>query len=239
MHYQNNVAKIFCVFYELERVTKSIEMININMRQDQASLKHPTSNSSPNTSAIIKAPNADLINSIDKNGLTPLQLAVQNQDIENVILLLEHGANPNQNSPLEDAPLIIAVRNNNVGIASKLLEEGANVNILDRQEQSVLKIATNFKAEKCLELLLEYGAHFSSTPRSSRTLEKNSSPQEFIDQMICLLIDIADSKNTPERFKAFYKTLSENLQLLFVHQQNLDISSIKKDLQVIFEQMMC
>src|SRR5205807_444799 len=64
-------------------------------------------------------------------GITPLIMAVMNKDAESVRLLIDNGANVNQQSADGDTALKWAAAEGNLPIVEMLLDRGANVNCRD------------------------------------------------------------------------------------------------------------
>ncbi len=93
---------------------------------------------------------------VDANGKTgkgePLRIAVLNNDIKLVELLLEKGADV---QICNNYPLRIAVSTNNIGMTKLLLEKGANIHV---NADFPLRYAIENEYEETVKVLLEYGA---------------------------------------------------------------------------------
>jgi hypothetical protein len=82
--------------------------------------------------------------------------AVIQENISEVKLLLEKGADPNHQSRL-GAPLSYALFDNNIEMLKVLLEYGANVSLKDGQGLTLLDTASILGDKKSMELLLNFG----------------------------------------------------------------------------------
>ena len=94
-------------------------------------------------------------------GVTPLQLAILNMDLDSVNLLIQHGANVNAKSGNIDkvTPLMNAVLMNNESIVLSLLNAGAKVDEkCGMQRSSPLISATTKGYLECQRILIENGA---------------------------------------------------------------------------------
>lgn len=80
----------------------------------------------------LKAVKELLNNGADANvkvgGFTPLVIAVKNEDVRLVELLLHMGANPDIKDGKGNVPLLLAAMSSNVKICDELLSYGADVN---------------------------------------------------------------------------------------------------------------
>jgi len=84
-------------------------------------------------------------------GMSPLLFAVRDGNVEMTRLLLELGADINQQSGNHTSPLLIALLNGQVALATELLEKGANPNLADDYHRAPLFAAIelrNFNHEK-------------------------------------------------------------------------------------------
>lgn len=98
------------------------------------------------------------------DSLSPLTLAVCNDDVEALELLLRHRADPNgdeyRRSRLPWRPdLITAVYNRRPTIVKLLLEHGANVDVADVLGRTGLMLAVTENVQTCAALLVSYGAN--------------------------------------------------------------------------------
>ncbi|GFQ77336.1 hypothetical protein TNCT_578431 [Trichonephila clavata] len=86
------------------------------------------------------------------DGLTPLQLAVQNNDFEMVEVLIKNGAEIDAESDSKPTSLCLAVRNNNKEIVKILLKYGADINA---KKSLPLSTAIVFGLNSIAEILLD------------------------------------------------------------------------------------
>ena len=101
------------------------------------------------------------VNCKNVNGCTPLHIAIMNQNINLVKLLLKYGADGNSkqyNDIGERTPLHYAVQKNNYELTAILLDNGANPTLGDKRGLSVLHYAARFGFMEIVKLLLKYGA---------------------------------------------------------------------------------
>ena len=93
----------------------------------------------------------------DKFGWTPLDLAVKNNNIKMVKLLIKEGADVNMS---EVTPLHYAVEDNNIKIVKFLIKEGANINAIARHiRDTPLHRAVGSNKIEVVKLLIEEGAN--------------------------------------------------------------------------------
>ena len=108
--------------------------------------------------------NPSIANTKNRQGLIPLIFAIdfiEDPEIMTAIikLLLEHGADPNQeDKETVSTPLIAAIENNNIEIIKLLLEHGANLENQDEKMFTPLNYAVEEGNMEIIKLLLEKGA---------------------------------------------------------------------------------
>jgi len=93
----------------------------------------------------------------DNDGNTPLHLAVEGR-VEITRLLIENGANVNEETKTGRTPLIIATESGSVEIVQILLDSGADVTAQDELEWTALHHAIFVGAGEIAEMLIEGGA---------------------------------------------------------------------------------
>ncbi|HJZ24340.1 MAG TPA: ankyrin repeat domain-containing protein, partial [Candidatus Babeliales bacterium] len=110
-------------------------------------------------------PNITFINN-DKDEITSLHIAVDNNDIQTAALLLAHGANvdgldvdqPEENEHPAKTPLMNAVINKNITMAEMLLDAQAQVNLEDQLGTTALHMAVRDNHIEMVNLLIKYNA---------------------------------------------------------------------------------
>jgi ankyrin repeat protein len=98
------------------------------------------------------------INSTNNKGETPLQLAIDNEQLDTASFLLQQGANPNTHDKEGNTPLHQAVRENNEDIITLLLTNGTDSNITNTEGNTPLHTAVSFSPASIVKLLIHYGA---------------------------------------------------------------------------------
>ncbi|XP_022326507.1 uncharacterized protein LOC111126282 [Crassostrea virginica] len=94
------------------------------------------------------------INQEDRNGQTPLMLAVILGEEEIIRLLVRAGADINEINNAGKSALLIALEDAKFDIAEYLIKHGSDVNIVDRLGQSALFLTmSNISDHKCIKLL--------------------------------------------------------------------------------------
>mgnify|MGYP003575025611 CR=1 FL=1 len=103
------------------------------------------------------------VNAFSRDGLTPLAMAVKNNDLKTTRFLLEHGANVDLGSKspihLGQTVIFLAISENSPEMLNLLLAHNANVNILLENDYSPLHHAINLQQEWMVEKLLAQGAN--------------------------------------------------------------------------------
>jgi uncharacterized protein len=102
-------------------------------------------------------PNAN-VNIMDKSGDSPLLLAAFSGNLENVRILIEHGANVNQLGAYKASPLFYASSGGYEEIVEILLKNGAIVDVLAENRRTPLMIAMKEGNKYIVENLLNAGA---------------------------------------------------------------------------------
>lgn len=108
--------------------------------------------------AIIEAMSRAQINAADAHDQTALCWAAIRGDIENIKILLRHGANPNIAPAKGDNPLQSAARAKSRNCVQLLLDAGADVDFQGVVRMTALHIAATNGAVDVAELLLVHGA---------------------------------------------------------------------------------
>lgn len=94
----------------------------------------------------------------DARGATPLYLALQRDDADVVLLLLDHGANPDAPGQEDVPPLHLALARGEMQLARLLLERGGSPDAVSAQDWTGLHNAVSARQTECVRLLLTYKA---------------------------------------------------------------------------------
>ncbi|GIL46013.1 hypothetical protein Vafri_3096 [Volvox africanus] len=111
-----------------------------------------------------------------KNGTTPLLIAVENNHLGLLRVLLEAGANPNLPDTNGCTPLLAACTEGHLEMARVLLEYGAKPNMQRRDGWTALMGATLNRSTAMAELLLAAGAQHSVLVPPGELLAMESTP---------------------------------------------------------------
>ena len=105
----------------------------------------------------------DALNATNKNGFTPLMIAVRKNYIESVISLLQAGANPNiQHTKSGDTALHYAAKEGNALLAKAIIAFRADISIENKAGNTALQEAQSLSAkdaEECKKVLQETTDH--------------------------------------------------------------------------------
>jgi len=124
------------------------------------------------------------INAIGASGITPLEWVELSGDEASMVMLLEHGANPDLFKPLESGevglqpPLWIAIDKSNTKALEVLLRHKANPN-LEFGNLTPLMLAVQEDHLECAELLLKFGADINAKVGVSNALTRSMTRANF------------------------------------------------------------
>jgi ankyrin repeat protein len=111
--------------------------------------------------------------------ITPLFMACESGSAPMVELLLEHGANVNQEDRLGTMPLMMASAAGNAAVVKILLDHGADVDAREHaHEQTALMFAANLDRADVISVLLAHGAD----PNIESKVEPTHQPVTKTDQ---------------------------------------------------------
>lgn len=99
-----------------------------------------------------------LLNQRNKEGNTPLMIAIYNWYKDIVSCLLAYGVDIEKGNACGDSPLMLSVRAGNRGIMYKFLLQGVNVNHANKKGNTALMIAAQRGDDISVEKLLHHGA---------------------------------------------------------------------------------
>ncbi len=184
------------------------------------------------------------IDNIDKNGDTALTLAVKENNIELVKLILDKDANINLNSNISDynyklSPLMIASQNNNKEIVNLLIERGANVNLINSYSMTALMATIYDRSEvtsekiEIMKILIDAGADVNLS-----IIENETTLDKVWGNVVAskLLIDNGAGVNSIETFSGFsklmcaaYKGDDEMVKYLLKHGADYTVRDYEED----------
>ncbi|NRA73589.1 MAG: ankyrin repeat domain-containing protein [Rickettsiales bacterium] len=167
-----------------------------------------------------------LIETPDEDGMYPIHIAIQNNDLGTLEDLVDKGININKYNRNKDTPLLLAIKENNLQIVGRLLEEGADLNKSDASQSSPIDVAMNLEYQECVDLLMEYG---TSQGKAVNVGVKCLDDQlvEFINS----LIELLDNKIVCNPDQNIAQTVSQDIMILskqYLDLRNLSSSVSKK-----------
>ncbi len=100
------------------------------------------------------------VNHINKNKLTPILAAANNESLRTGVtrLLIENGANLEAKDQLGRTALYIAFLENKFDLVKLLIDKGANINVVDTKGIPILHTAIRKNNIEMIKILLEKGA---------------------------------------------------------------------------------
>jgi len=138
----------------------------------------------------------NLMNMFFEPGLcTPLQIAVMENRVDVVKLLLEHGANVSVLTRKHTTLHLAATHGNDAVrevVSMLLLEHGADVSVKDEYGMSLLDICAYFGLERLAVLLIQHGADVSNKGEDGMTALHWASMQGKVDLISVLLKSFPD-----------------------------------------------
>jgi ankyrin repeat protein len=103
------------------------------------------------------------INAMDYHGMTAIQLAVRDDNLEIMEILISNGADVNiAVTHRKYTPLHIAAYGKKIEIATLLINNGADVNQLDKDGATALHLAVRRGSDEMVNLLIARGADVNS-----------------------------------------------------------------------------
>jgi ankyrin repeat protein len=95
------------------------------------------------------------LNAIDYDGDTALIYATRHGSLQNVIFLLERGADPNIRNVEGETALVMAINHKRDGIVRELLKRGAKYRGLNSQKQTILHAASSEGTAQTIRILAQ------------------------------------------------------------------------------------
>ncbi|MCW3075280.1 MAG: hypothetical protein JWP69_2349 [Flaviaesturariibacter sp.] len=130
----------------------------------------------------------ELINEQDSKGFSPLIIAVYNNQLPVVSVLLQNGAEVNAQDRSGNTALMGACFKGYKEAAELLVNNGADVNLLNGQNAPALTFAATFGQIEIAKLLLEHGADITvndsrgKTPLGHAILQENEGMISLLQQ---------------------------------------------------------
>ncbi|CAH0015525.1 unnamed protein product [Clonostachys rhizophaga] len=159
-------------------------------------------------------------NETDREGMTPLALAVEKTLLGAAVTLLKYGADPNMKAGMDqDSPVARAIQSNKVSLAHLLLMYGGDVTQLNSEGNTMLISAVNKKTPRqFIALLLGYGANPNEKSREGKTVLFEAITSARDDIVSCLLENEANPNLPGPKHMLWPATYqSPCLQLLLKH----------------------
>ncbi|KAH0569068.1 hypothetical protein KQX54_021776 [Cotesia glomerata] len=110
------------------------------------------------------------INTINKDGATPLNLALLTANEEVINVFLRHGVDINTVMQSGLTPLQYAIKHNKESMVLILLKHGANIKVLNKSGRSILNFALSYDVSSLIiwENLVKYGANVNALDKFTR-----------------------------------------------------------------------
>ncbi|KAK9776171.1 putative Ankyrin repeat-containing domain protein [Seiridium cardinale] len=136
-------------------------------------------------------------NAQDKNGISPLLLAVEESFFDGASMLLEYGADPNLNGPGLDSPLAASVIEDKFNFARLLMTYGGDPGHVSADGETILiRAVFGKKTRKMIDLLLAYGSDANSKTREGKTVLFHAVEGGRAD-IVTSLLDCGANPNLP------------------------------------------
>lgn len=151
------------------------------------------------------------LNLPDKEGKTPLQMAMLYNRDEATKLLISKGVDLNVSNELGYTPLHIAMMENKEDLFKFLLEHGANPNIPDKDGKTLLYFAFIEDKKEMIKLLLKHGANPNVHDKNGDTL-LHSAVKYDKEEIAGLLIESGADINIPrkDKYRLFYSAIKKD-----------------------------
>lgn len=175
------------------------------------------------------------INIQDKNGLTPLIYAIEQDNKELANFLIENGADLNMAEKEYDrTPIFFSIENKNTNITEILISKGANVNAVDKNGVTPLNIAIKEDGNiDIIKLLVKNKADLNILTEEGDSLIEYAINKNDTDMIQTLVeggvnLNVAGiSSNTP-LMTAVSKSL-ENIVRIFLTKNDINLNAINRN----------
>ena len=167
------------------------------------------------------------INTVGKEGLTPLIWSFLSHNYDGIRALLKNGADPNLVSLEDDSALTLAAGSKDIKILEIVLQHGGNPNAYGQRGNTALLLAIHRRHWEHMRILLKYGADINKMDiHNSSTPAQTAASMGAYDQVYYMLEHGADH------------TITDRYGYTLAHTLNLpvgDASPWKKKVQKILE----
>ena len=179
------------------------------------------------------------INALDYSNWTPLFRAIENDQTELALLLIESGTEVNNDfKPYATSPLLASASyKGNIKVMKKLIENGVLVNFQYTTNRSALSNAAFGNQDEAIQLLLDNGANINIKKSSGETPLHIAVSQGYIKVIKVLLANGADvntkdnSGNTPLHYAVRYSKNNEKIiNLLLNNGANINAKNKSKNI---------
>jgi len=170
--------------------------------------------------------NPSLVNSSDKDKMTPLHHAVDSGNLEGASLLISMGANVNAVNFKTETPLHIAANKGNADAVKMLLKHGADLTMREMRDRIPLFLACNWGNDlETVRLLIDAGSDVNDKNSRGEIVLVSTlyyGKKEIIDLLIDRGATIPDDEGTLRR--VLYVTASNGMERPF----NIAVEKSKK-----------
>jgi hypothetical protein len=127
------------------------------------------------------------VNAKERDGTTPLFIAVENGNIEMVRLLLDFGAKVNARNAERETPLMKIDEDANVELVELLLRSGAKVNAVSSAGNTPLILAAEYSAPEVLQALIDAGAEIDAQNEEGESALMKAADNESLEKVRALI----------------------------------------------------
>lgn len=147
----------------------------------------------------------------DFGGMTAIQMAVRDENLEIMKILIDNGADVNIGSTrLKFTPLQIAARRGNVEMVTLLIASGADVNLPDHEGASALHFAVRSGENEAVDLLITNGAEVNAIDYEEYTPLHNAAWNGHLETVELLVSKGADINLTSYDGHTVYSCAEKN-----------------------------
>ncbi|XP_059191008.1 ankyrin repeat and SOCS box protein 15-like [Centropristis striata] len=170
-------------------------------------------------------------------GETFLTLAVKAGLVENVKMLLDHGASPHTTNSKNESPLLLAVRARSHATVSRLIAGGARVEQVCLKKWTAMHEASRVGCVRVMELLLQEGGRVSETDQYGVTPLGTAAEYGHSEVMELLIKHGADvNDQAPNGDSVLYDAAGSGnpdcINILLLHGANPNIHNLSSQLPV-------